>query len=95
MLIIGHSAYEDQEWIHKLCAYVKRIYEEFPSKKIIGICFGHQIIAQALDGKVELNEKGWEIAVRRIILAESAKGIFDLKDATMVCTHAFLTLLTQ
>ena len=83
-LILGYSAYEDKEWIHKLCRYVKRIYKEFPSKKIIGICFGHQIIAQALGGKVELNQKGWEIAVRRTALAEGARGIFDLKNATMV-----------
>ena len=60
------------------------MYEDFPSKKIIGICFGHQIIAQALGGKVELNEKGWEIAVRQIMLSENAKGIFDLNDSTMV-----------
>jgi GMP synthase-like glutamine amidotransferase len=80
----GYSAYEDKSWIHILTAYVKRIYEEFPSKKIIGICFGHQIVAQALGGKVELNQRGWELAVRRIIMSESAKGIFDLKDASMV-----------
>jgi len=33
---------------------------------------------------VELNQKGWELAVRRIIMAESAKGIFDLRNATLV-----------
>lgn len=82
--MLGYSAYEDQEWIHKLCDYVKRVYEEFPSKKIIGICFGHQIVAQALGGKVELNNKGWEIAVRQITLADSTKGIFDLKNSTLV-----------
>ena len=80
----GYSAYEDKSWIHILTAYVKRIYEEFPSKKIIGICFGHQIVAQALGGKVEMNQKGWELAVRRIIMSENAKGIFDLTDASMV-----------
>jgi len=80
----GYSAYENKSWIHILTDYVKRIYEDFPSKKIIGICFGHQIVAQALGGKVELNHKGWELAVRRIIMSESAKGIFDLKDASMV-----------
>jgi len=44
------------------------------------------MVAQALGGKVELNQKGWELAVRQIVLAESAKGIFDLKNATMVST---------
>ena len=80
----GYSAYEDKEWIHKLSAYVKKVYEEYPSKKIIGICFGHQIIAQALGGKVELNSKGWEMAVRTITLLPEAKGLFDLKDNVMV-----------
>jgi GMP synthase-like glutamine amidotransferase len=84
LIQIGYSAYEDIPWIHALNDYVKRIYQEFPSKKIIGICFGHQIVAQALGGKVELNQKGWELAVRRVIMAESAKGIFDLKNTTMV-----------
>ena len=63
---------------------MKRIYEEYPSKKIIGVCFGHQVIAQALGGKVELNDKGWEMAVRDISLSNSAKEIFDFKNGTMV-----------
>jgi len=60
------------------------VYEEYPSKKIIGICFGHQIIAQALGGKVELNQKGWEMAVRQINLLSTEKRLFDLKDNIMV-----------
>ena len=79
----GYSVYEDKEWIHKLCEHVKWIFQEFISKKIIGICFGHHIIAQSLGGKVDLNEKGWEIAVRPITLAEGATRIFGLKNVTM------------
>jgi GMP synthase-like glutamine amidotransferase len=78
------------EWVNKLCAYVKKIYEEYPSKKIIGICFGHQIIARALGGKVELNEKGWEMAVRQVNLVESAKKVFDLKRPVMVKFRSYM-----
>jgi GMP synthase-like glutamine amidotransferase len=60
------------------------VYEEYPSKKIIGICFGHQIVAQALGGKVEVNQKGWEIAVRQITLANNFEKIFPLENSTMV-----------
>jgi GMP synthase-like glutamine amidotransferase len=83
-LTAGYSAYEDMEWIHKLCAYVKQVYEEYPSKKIIGICFGHQIVAQALGGKVEVNQKGWEIAVRQIALADGSEKIFRLENSFLV-----------
>ena len=82
--MVGHSAYDEVEWINNLCAYMKKIYEEYPSKKIIGICFGHQIIARALGGKVELNEKGWEMAVRQVNLTEGAQKVFDLKRPVMV-----------
>ena len=30
----------------------------------MGICFGHQIIAQSLGGKVEKSRNGWQIGVR-------------------------------
>jgi GMP synthase-like glutamine amidotransferase len=60
------------------------VYDEFPSKKIIGICFGHQIVAQALGGKVDPNEKGWEIAVRQITVAQGSEKIFPLGNSTLV-----------
>jgi GMP synthase-like glutamine amidotransferase len=88
-----YSAYEEKEWIHKLRAYVKRVYEEHPLKKIIGICFGHQIVAQALGGKVELNQKGWEIAVRQMQLSDNAREIFNFKNATMVLNAYILQLM--
>jgi GMP synthase-like glutamine amidotransferase len=31
------------------------------NKKIIGICFGHQIIARTFGGVVEKGQNGWEV----------------------------------
>jgi GMP synthase-like glutamine amidotransferase len=60
-LITGsrHGAYEDHPWIPPLEALIRDIYaEEVP---MVGICFGHQIIAQALGGKVEKFPGGWSV----------------------------------
>ncbi|HCP81047.1 MAG TPA: glutamine amidotransferase [Octadecabacter sp.] len=60
-LITGskHGAYEDHPWIAPLESLIREIYaKEVP---LVGICFGHQIIAQALGGKVEKFKDGWAI----------------------------------
>jgi GMP synthase-like glutamine amidotransferase len=41
-------------------------------------------VAQALGGKVGLNEKGWEIAVRQITVAQGSEKIFPLGNSTLV-----------
>lgn len=46
------------------------------SLKLIGICFGHQIIARAYGAKTEKNEKGWEVGTRDIELTHTAKQLF-------------------
>ncbi len=51
------SVYDDKPWIPPLIAFVQEIAAQ--DKKIIGICFGHQLVAQALGGKTEKSDKGW------------------------------------
>ena len=53
------SVYEDKPWIHQLEAFVREIHAG--NKKLLGICFGHQMVAQALGGKTEKSEKGWGV----------------------------------
>lgn len=60
-LITGskHGAYEDLPWIPPLENLIREI--RAAGKPMIGICFGHQVIAQALGGKVEKFAGGWSV----------------------------------
>ena len=60
-LITGsrHGVYEDHAWIPPLEDLIRdAITRRVP---IVGVCFGHQIIAQALGGKVEKFQGGWVV----------------------------------
>ena len=54
-----HAVYEDHTWIPPLETLICTIYAA--GIPLIGVCFGHQIIAQALGGKVEKFRAGWNI----------------------------------
>lgn len=60
-LITGsrHGAYEDHPWIPLLEDFIRKAYAA--KVPLVGICFGHQIIAQALGGKVEQFQGGWSV----------------------------------
>lgn len=60
-LITGsrHGVYEDHPWIAPLEELIRAIRDS--GRPLIGVCFGHQIIAQALGGKVEKFAGGWAV----------------------------------
>ena len=60
-LITGskHGAYEDHPWIPPLEELIRDIVTL--GRPLVGVCFGHQIIAQALGGTVEKYSGGWAI----------------------------------
>ena len=63
LLITGsrHGVYEGHDWIPPLEDLVRKA--DKAKKTMIGICFGHQIIAQALGAKVAKSDKGFGVGV--------------------------------
>lgn len=60
-LITGskHGAYEPHAWIPPLESFIRDCYAA--RVPMIGVCFGHQIIAQAMGGKVKKFDQGWAV----------------------------------
>ena len=56
-----HGVYEDHSWIPTVSQLINNVYEA--NLPIFGVCFGHQLIAQALGGHVEKSEKGWGLGL--------------------------------
>ncbi|SHI23840.1 glutamine amidotransferase-related protein [Ferrimonas marina] len=52
-----HSAYEELPWIAQLKDWIQQA-QKHPTR-IAGICFGHQVIAEALGGRVAKHPGGW------------------------------------
>ena len=65
------NAYDNDEWIVNLIDRIRIINET--NKKLLGICFGHQIISRALGGVVSRSEKGWGIGHRSIDLTKDGQ----------------------
>jgi GMP synthase-like glutamine amidotransferase len=62
-LITGsrHSVYDDLPWIEPLEKFVRELDKR--QKKLVGICFGHQLVAQALGGRTEKASAGWGVGI--------------------------------
>lgn len=60
-LITGsrHGVYEDHPFIAPLEDFIRAAYDSHVP--LVGICFGHQIVAQALGGRVEKFAGGWTV----------------------------------
>ncbi len=58
------SVTERAPWMLRAEQYIREI--DAAGKPLLGICFGHQLIAQALGGDVQKNPKGREIGTVRV-----------------------------
>ena len=62
------SVFEDEEWIRNFEKFVCALHND--QRKTVGICFGHQMIAQALGGETRRAESGWGIGVLPVTVHE-------------------------
>ncbi|HBK99244.1 MAG TPA: GMP synthase [Microcoleaceae bacterium UBA10368] len=56
------SVYDHDPWLCTLSQFIRDIYMQ-STKKLIGICFGHQLIMQSLGGVVYKSPKGWGVGL--------------------------------
>lgn len=55
------GANDDDLWVRQLEDFIRALYTA--RKGLVGICFGHQLIAKALGGEVEKSPLGWGVGI--------------------------------
>lgn len=65
-----NSAYDPLPWIENLQAWIRKAVAQ--QIFLVGICFGHQVIAQALGGAVEKYTGGWGSGIRESSVIDSS-----------------------
>lgn len=88
-LITGSKfgAYEGHAWIAPLEDFLRRAYDA--AVPIVGVCFGHQVLAQALGGKVEKYAGGWSVGAADYV------GIDGRQDRILAWHQDQVTALPQ
>lgn len=70
------STYDDLGWIATAEDLLRDVVRrEVP---VVGVCFGHQLLAQALGGRVEKAATGWGIGVHTYQLADDTPSWVDM-----------------
>jgi GMP synthase-like glutamine amidotransferase len=84
-LITGSPAgvYEPLRWIDPLRQFIRAAGQA----KMVGICFGHQAMAEALGGHVEKSEKGWGAGLHRYSVVTRERWMDDAGNISIPASH--------
>src|SRR5690606_22104738 len=88
IVITGSPAgvYDDLAWLTPLRDFIRAAYAG--STRMLGICFGHQIMADALGGEVRKSEKGWGLGRHSYAVTARPGFMADAPAALAVaCSH--------
>lgn len=75
-----HSCYEDSPWMLRLVTFLRRL--RALRRPVFGICFGHQIMANAYEGRTTRAEVGWGVGAQAYHYASEG-----LEDAVSLVFH--------
>lgn len=87
-LVTGSKAdsFGTDPWIQTLKTYLLNRYER--GDKLLGICFGHQLLALLLGGKSERASQGWGVGIHNYQMAAKAPWISPVvEELTLLISH--------
>ena len=80
------SVYDEVKWIRDLEHYIRSLNEH--KKFLLGVCFGHQLIAKALGGEVSKAEIGWVTGLQSYTFRNNFPWLKDLnQDVKLIHSH--------
>ena len=84
-LITGSPAgvYDPLPWIEPLQEFIRSA----DGARMVGICFGHQVMAEALGGHVEKSHKGWGAGLHRYTILRSEPWIDSAGPIAIPASH--------
>jgi len=81
-----HNSFENPEWNVKLVEYMKQVLAQ-ERVRVIGVCYGHQIVGRALGAPLGRNDKGWEASVCTMDLTSKGKELFGKSQLSIMQMH--------
>ena len=78
------GAYEPHAWIPPLESFLRAAKGR---AKLVGICFGHQILAQALGGRVAKAPQGWGLGLHHYAIRGDARWLDASDDVAGTASH--------
>ena len=83
VVVTGSAAgvYEDHFWIPQLLDWLRAARGR---TRMLGICFGHQAMAQAFGGRVEKSDKGWGVGLHRYDILRHEPWMFPKADSVAI-----------